>query len=63
MERYELKIWRFIKDEPRQFIRYLPDLTIPIKRRKDAESWIDETVKKATLKDNTNNRITLLKNE
>lgn len=39
------------------------DLKIPLKRRKDAEGWIDSSVKKAILVDKTNNQITLLKNE
>lgn len=31
--------------------------------KKDAEEWIDSSVKKAILVDKTNNQITLLKNE
>lgn len=39
------------------------DMKIPLKRRKDADDWIDSSVKRAFLVDKTNNQITLLKNE
>ena len=39
------------------------DMKIPLKRRKDADDWIDSSVKKAILVDKTNNQITLLKDE
>lgn len=38
------------------------DMKTPLKRRKDADEWIDSSVKKAILVDKTN-KITLLKNE
>lgn len=61
-ERYELSLFFFIEGMPWAQHAFA-DMKIPLKRRKDAEGWIDSSVKKAILVDKTNNQITLLKNE
>lgn len=61
-ERYELSLFFFIEGMP-QATHAFADMKIPLKRRKDADDWIDSSVKKAILVDKTNNQITLLKDE
>lgn len=61
-ERYELSLFFYIDGFP-QGTHAFADMKIPLKRRKDADEWIDSSVKKAILVDKTNNQITLLKNE
>lgn len=61
-ERYELSLFFYIDGFP-QCTHAFADMEIPLKRRKDAEGWIDSSVKKAILVDKTNNQITLLKDE
>lgn len=59
-ERYELSLFFFIEGMPWAQHAFA-DMKIPLKRRKDADGWIDSSVKKAILKDNTNNQLTMLK--
>ena len=47
-ERYELSLFFFIEDMP-QATHAFADMKIPLKRRKDADEWIDSSVKKAIL--------------
>ena len=59
-ERYKLSLFFYIDGFP-QGTHAFADMKIPLKRRKDADGWIDSSVKKAILKDNTNNQLTMLK--
>lgn len=45
-ERYELSLFFFIEGMP-QATHAFADMKIPLKRRKDADDWIDSSVKKA----------------
>lgn len=58
--RYELSLFFFIEGMPWAQHAFA-DMKVPLKRRMEAEQWIDDTVKVAILEDKVTKQITTLK--
>jgi hypothetical protein len=62
MDRYELKLYLYSKDDPFG-IGTIPDLVINLKAKTEVKEWIDDTVRKATLFDRVKSELSFLINK